>query len=1578
MRYRSVRCALVCLACFAAPTFAERHHVSWPDAEVLTLTATESGSIARLDEGVAVVGFPYPARIVRVELPPGARIDGVSLVPGTEEPLATLPVAFRDSTEPVDVPVEAVQSAGYRVWVLPEGDYRGHRIGHLLVSPFREADGALWFAREFDVELTLRIEDAPPVSRRVHHPRSAKADEAALRALLDAAPRPDTNAERSTVLPPELDTATVEYVIITTPGMAAKFQELADYKTREGLPAIVTTVDWILANYEGIDGPARIRSYLTDLYVYQGLRYVLLAGDTDDVPTRIVTARFLDTSGLSVSTDKYYGCLDGDWNADGDAEVGEAPHSGQPGDLVDLYAELAVARVPASSLAEATVIVNKWKSYTGYEPARFHPDYQNKILSLGEVLVPENWKPGDPPGNIVEDGADICENTLDLVSPEMAPTRMYQYSTNPMHPPALPEVKSAVIDSMNSGYGIIDHVGHGFRTNMSVGDGKFENPDADGLFNQGRYAFLYAINCTSGAILYDCIVERLLLNPIGGIVASIAATDLDVASVSENFKYSFFEELFQLDVTTLGDAFIASDLPFIPLAQISENAYRWTYMVLLAMGDPALEIWRDLPQTLDVAFSPTMELGAGTFTVTVTDGGQPVEDVRVTLHKSDGYGVGFTNASGVATIDFLPETVGEFQVTAVKNSYAPEWEKADVIASPTAALRVESMVFHDGTAGGGTGNADNRPDLGESIVVDVTLRNDGTAIATGVSTTFHANSAFLAVSDSTEVSVDVPASGMETLLAAYAFDVSAALPDTVRHVVVPSDVDLACNEGAWTEEVRFSVYQRILDLIATDFSITGDGDGLVETGETVDVLLTLLNRGEAPASAVVGVGSLTGSGFTVLDDTANFGIIAAGAAVQAGPLQFLSTGGTNFDLQFDFQVSDTHAGNLLARNVDIIAPPPPDTLFFAPRATSMKLSWTKIGGTRGYRVFRADSANGIYSQISGDIVEGGSFYVDVNLPSLTPYWYRVASIDSSGNVSAFSDSVGASTSAPILEGWPVVLPSGESKGSPTFANLILDTSLEVVFGWSYPMALNADGGDFVDGDNNFLTTGIFADIGNGDSKFWNSPAVWDLDGDMVQEAVFCAWQIGGGNGNMYVIDATGAIEPGWPQPLGAQPWSTAAVGDVDGDGDYEIFVTSGSSVGQYRGALFGFHHDGTEIIDGDLNGATNGVFYKSASATAKYWYGSPALADLDNDGEEEIILLEKTSHDAPTVSKLYAFDENGVVRAGFPYAAPLLGSTSSPVVADIDDNEDLEIIFVTENRIVVLNHNGSVYTAGWPKNLPALPTSASIKDYMSCPAVGDINGDGDLDITLGWLDGTLYAWRANDGVALSGFPVSLPTSGTDFEKYLHSPIIGNIDGDTNPEVIVSSGKNELFAVKANGSAVPGFPLTIGGVMYGSPAIWDIDYDGHVNLIVQTDAPILEVYDFVGVNFHPAEHPWPMFRHDQRKTGRYSEPILVDVNGELDAPAPPMARVHAPRPNPFPERVQLPFDVPEGGAAVAVRVFDVRGREVRTLADGRFPGGAFRISWDGRSANGHALAPGVYFAKLAIGDATFTQKLTLVR
>jgi hypothetical protein len=88
-------------------------------------------------------------------------------------------------------------------------------------------------------------------------------------------------------------------------------------------------------------------------------------------------------------------------------------------------------------------------------------------------------------------------------------------------------------------------------------------------------------------------------------------------------------------------------------------------------------------------------------------------------------------------------------------------------------------------------------------------------------------------------------------------------------------------------------------------------------------------------------------------------------------------------------------------------------------------------------------------------------------------------------------------------------------------------------------------------------------------------------------------------------------------------------------------------------------------------------------------------------------------------------------------------------------------------------------------------------------------------------------------------------------------------------------------------------------------------------------------------------------------------------------------LHQNQPNPFTTSTAIAFELPEMAHAI-LRIYDVRGRLVRTLIDGNVAGDLHSSEWDGRDDRGQELSPGVYVCRLGAGDRTLTRRLLLLR
>jgi len=106
------------------------------------------------------------------------------------------------------------------------------------------------------------------------------------------------------------------------------------------------------------------------------------------------------------------------------------------------------------------------------------------------------------------------------------------------------------------------------------------------------------------------------------------------------------------------------------------------------------------------------------------------------------------------------------------------------------------------------------------------------------------------------------------------------------------------------------------------------------------------------------------------------------------------------------------------------------------------------------------------------------------------------------------------------------------------------------------------------------------------------------------------------------------------------------------------------------------------------------------------------------------------------------------------------------------------------------------------------------------------------------------------------------------------------------------------------------------------------------------------------------------------TYRADDVIVVDASVSAGIPKDYFLSVNYP--NPFNNATRLLFGLPEGGRAV-VKVFDLGGRELATLADGQYSSGTHAVVWQAEHA-----PTGIYLANLKANGCQRTRKVALVK
>ena len=80
------------------------------------------------------------------------------------------------------------------------------------------------------------------------------------------------------------------------------------------------------------------------------------------------------------------------------------------------------------------------------------------------------------------------------------------------------------------------------------------------------------------------------------------------------------------------------------------------------------------------------------------------------------------------------------------------------------------------------------------------------------------------------------------------------------------------------------------------------------------------------------------------------------------------------------------------------------------------------------------------------------------------------------------------------------------------------------------------------------------------------------------------------------------------------------------------------------------------------------------------------------------------------------------------------------------------------------------------------------------------------------------------------------------------------------------------------------------------------------------------------------------------------------------------------PNPFNPATTIPLAVPAGAKDVNLTIYNVLGQPLRQVWTGPLPAGEHELTWDGRDAQGHPVAAGVYVYRLQVDDQTRTRKM----
>lgn len=342
--------------------------------------------------------------------------------------------------------------------------------------------------------------------------------------------------------------------------------------------------------------------------------------------------------------------------------------------------------------------------------------------------------------------------------------------------------------------------------------------------------------------------------------------------------------------------------------------------------------------------------------------------------------------------------------------------------------------------------------------------------------------------------------------------------------------------------------------------------------------------------------------------------------------------------------------------------------------------------------------------------------------------------------------------------------------------------------------------------------------------------------------------------------------PSSPFPVGNQPNDIAA-GDVNGDGNLDLLTANAGS------------NNVTVLLGNGRSGFT--------PAPGSPFPGGPAphliaIGDLNGDGKLD---LATTSHDSNDVVVLLGNGRGGFSPApGSPFTA-LHGTrphNHGLLLGDVNADAALDIITANQNdnsaSVLLGNGRGGFAPA------PGSPFPVGRRPYL--PALGDVNGDGHLDLVtpnFGGSDVTVLLGNGN------GSFTPAPGSRYPVAKGPYFATFGDLNGDDKLDLITTHADTNLITIML-GDAKGGFQQASGSPVDAERRGWkvrlgDVNGDARTDLITSGVGNSLVVLlgDGRG-NFSPARGspfsvgsgPWGIAVGDMNRDGKLD---IVTANSD---------------------------------------------------------------------------------------------------
>ncbi len=468
---------------------------------------------------------------------------------------------------------------------------------------------------------------------------------------------------------------------------------------------------------------------------------------------------------------------------------------------------------------------------------------------------------------------------------------------------------------------------------------------------------------------------------------------------------------------------------------------------------------------------------------------------------------------------------------------------------------------------------------------------------------------------------------------------------------------------------------------------------------------------------------------------------------------------------------------------------------------------------------------------------------------------------------------------------------------------------------------------------------------------------------------------------------------------GAAAYSFA---DIDGDGDYDMFIGDLFSVG-----VFHIRNAGTPQA-AQMQCAT--AFFPQNEPVHTGGFNQTSFVDIDSDGDLDMFIgtlagivqrdgfIFYRNNGTPTSPLLQRITNNFISTID-------VGMNANTAFADIDGDGDQDM-FVGNllGELTFFRNTGTPTSPSF-----TLVDSFYVRvtnGYYLAPVFVDIDSDGDTDLFTGMFDGTLKFFR-NDGTPQNPqFVQTTFVTDTIDVGNIAAPAFVDIDGDGDQDLFIGSQNGTIRFYRNIGSAAAFIPqlitpsflnIALGQNMNITPTFCDMDGDGDFDLFFGAEDGRVEFYENIGSATDPQFiHRTGTFGNTERT--QESAPRFVDIDGDGDTDLfigtrkggahfyrnnrigttvrdnnlPFRNELVQNYPNPFNATTTILFTIKDQSIA-SLNVHNILGQKVATLVNEPLLPGSYTSTWDAND-----FPSGVYFYTLVTSKGTESKRMILLR